>query len=149
MKRRTFIAGLGSAAAWPMMARGQQPGRTYSLGFLIPFGRGNPGFTSFFDELRLNGYVEGQNLAIVADGFDVHDQLPAHAAAVVKTAPDMIFSGPDPYSRAVQDATSTIPIVVLSGNMVAAGLVKSLAHPGGKPGSACSRPNSTASGRTF
>jgi len=131
MKRRSFVAALGSAAVWPMLARAQQPGRTYSLGFLLPYGRDNPGFTSFFDELRLNGYVERQNLTINADGFDVHDQLPAHAAAVVKTAPDMIFSGPDPYSRAVQEATSTIPIVVLSGNMVAAGIVKSLAHPGG------------------
>jgi putative ABC transport system substrate-binding protein len=108
--RRAFIAGLGGAAAWPLMAPAQQPSRTYSLGFLLPYGRDNPGFTSFFDELRLNGYVEGQNLTIVADGFDVHDQLPAHAAAVVKTAPDMIFSGPDPYSRVVQEATSTIPI---------------------------------------
>jgi putative ABC transport system substrate-binding protein len=129
--RRAFIAGLGSAAAWPMVARGQQPGRTYRLGFFIPYGRNVPGFQSFFDELRLNGYVEGQNLTVVADGFDVRDQLPAHAAAVIKTAPDIIFSGPDAYSRAVQEATSTIPIVVLSGNMVAAGLVKSLAHPGG------------------
>lgn len=131
MRRRAFIGALGGAAVWPLAARAQQPSRTYSLGFLLSYGRDNPGFTSFFDELRLNGYVEGQNLTIVADGFDVHDQLPAHAAAVVKTAPDLIFSGPDPYSRAVQEATGTIPIVVLSGNMVAAGLVKSLAHPGG------------------
>ena len=127
--RRAFIATLGGAAVWPLVARAQQPGRTYRIAFFIPFGRDNPGFTGFFDELRLNGYVEGQNLTVE---FDVHnDQLPARAAALVKTAPDAIFSGPDPYSRAVQEATGTIPIVVLSGNMVAAGLVKSLAHPGG------------------
>jgi putative ABC transport system substrate-binding protein len=115
------------------VARAQQSGRTYRLGFFTPYwGRDQPGNTDFFAELRANGFVEGQNLTVVAGGFDVYsDQLAANAAAIVKAAPDAIFTGPDPYTRAVQQATRTIPIVAISGNLVAAGLVGSLAHPGG------------------
>ena len=132
MKRREFIATLGSAAAWPVVARGQQSGRTYHLSLFVPFRRDVPGYKAFFDELRLNGYVEGRNLTVTDDGLNVDsNQLTGRAAAVVKTAPDAIFSGPDPYTSAVQGATRTIPIVALSGNLVAAGLVASLAHPGG------------------
>src|SRR5262245_2007694 len=134
MKRRTLIAVLGSAAAWPMVARGQPSGRSYHLSLFVSFRRDAavPGYEAFFDELRLNGYVEGRNLSVTDDAFNVDsNQLTARAAAVVKTAPDAIFSGPDPYTRVVQGATRTIPIVALSGNLVAAGLVASLAHPGG------------------
>jgi putative tryptophan/tyrosine transport system substrate-binding protein len=132
MKRRTFIAALGGAAAWPLAARAQQPKRIYHLSLFVPFRREAPIYRTLFDELRLNGYIEGQNLTVTDDGFDVaNNELAARAAAIVKTAPDAIFSGPDPYTRAIQEATHTIPIVVLSGNMVAAGLVGSLAHPGG------------------
>jgi len=133
MRRRDFIAGLG-AAAWPVVALAQQPGRTYHLSLFLPFRRDNvpPGYEAFFDELRVNGYVEGRNLTVTDDGFDINsNELTAGAAAVVKTAPDAIFSGPDPFTSAVQGATHTIPIVALSGNLVAAGLVTSLAHPGG------------------
>ena len=151
MKRREFITLLGGAAAWPAVARAQQSGRTYHLSLFVPFRRDLPAYGAFFDELRLNGYVEGLNLAVTDDGFDVNsNQLKARAAAVVETGPDAIFSGPDPFTSAVQGATHTIPIVALSGNLAAAGLVASLAHPGGNPlGLACLRLNSMASGRTF
>ena len=64
MRRREFMSVLGGAAAWPLAARAQQPGRTYRLGFLIPSGRETPGVLAFFDELRLNGFIEGQNLTV-------------------------------------------------------------------------------------
>ena len=132
MRRREFIAGFGSTAVWSVAGHAQQPGRTYHLCLFVPFRRDLPAYKALFAELRLNGYVEGQNLTVTDDGFDVtSDQLAARAAAIVKTAPDAIFSGPDPFTSAVQGATHTIPIVALSGNMVAAGLVGSLAHPGG------------------
>ena len=88
MKRREFIAFIGGAAgAWPLAARAQQPGRTYRLGFLIPSGRETPGVLAFFDELRLNGFIEGQNVTVIPGGFDVSfDQLDERAAAVVKAA---------------------------------------------------------------
>ena len=133
MRRREFITLLsGAAAAWPLAARAQQPGRTYRLGFLIPSGRETPGVLAFFDELRLNGFIEGQNLTVIPGGFDVpFDQLDEHAAAVVKAAPDAIVGGPEPPLRALQRATSTIPLIGMTEDMVAAGLVASLARPGG------------------
>ena len=87
---------------------------------------------AFFDELRLNGYIEAQNLTVIAEKLDAYsNQLDERAATIAKTTPDVIFSGPDPYTRAIQNATRTVPIVAISGNLVAAGLVGSLARPNG------------------
>jgi len=62
MRRREFIAALGSAAAWPVLARAQDPGRTYRVGFLIPNPWDSPPVVVFFDELRLKGFIKNQNL---------------------------------------------------------------------------------------
>jgi hypothetical protein len=69
VRRRHFITLLGgAAAAWPLAARAQQAGRTYRLGVLHNQGPQSPQLTSFYDELRRLGFVEGQNLIwIVAD----------------------------------------------------------------------------------
>jgi putative ABC transport system substrate-binding protein len=91
-----------------------------------------PGVVAFFDELRLAGFIEGQNLIVVPGGFDVRDERFAErAAALVKAAPDAIVSGPDLTTRALQQATRTIPLIAMTEDMVGAGLVKSLARPGG------------------
>jgi putative ABC transport system substrate-binding protein len=135
MKRREFIALLSGAAAGAVMPRAvcaQEPGRTYRLGCLIPADRQNPGIVAFFDELRLHGFVEGRNLDVIPSGFDVRrDQIDARVALIVKIAPDVIISGPDRYTRAFQEATRTIPIIGMSEDMVADGLVASLSRPGG------------------
>jgi putative ABC transport system substrate-binding protein len=136
MRRRDFITlcggGAVATALSPLLARAQEPGRVYRLGFAIPVGRDTPAIVAFFDELRMYGFVEGQNLTVVPDGFDVrNDRLAEQAAAVVKAAPDAIVSGPDNYTRVYQQLTSTIPLVAMTEDMVAAGLVASLARPGG------------------
>jgi putative tryptophan/tyrosine transport system substrate-binding protein len=132
LKRREFITLLGGAAAWPLAARAQEAGRIYRLGFLIPSGRNTPGVVDFFDELRLNGFIEGQNLTVIPNGFDVrNDQLAERAAALVKAAPDAIVGGPELPLRALQALTTTIPLISMTEDMVAAGLVASLARPGG------------------
>jgi hypothetical protein len=60
--RREFITLLGSAAVgWPLASHAQEAGRTYRLGFLIPAPRETPAVAAFFDELRANGFIEGQN----------------------------------------------------------------------------------------
>jgi hypothetical protein len=66
MNRRELIALLASTGVLsrPINARGQQPGRTYRLGFLLPAGRQAVPMLAFFDELRLNGFIEGQNLTV-------------------------------------------------------------------------------------
>jgi ABC-type uncharacterized transport system substrate-binding protein len=132
MRRRKFITLLsGAAAAWPLAARAQEPGRIYRLGAVIPVGRQTPGVVAFFDEMRLFGFTEGQNLTVLPNGFGVaNDELAERAEALVKAAPDVIISGPDNYTRVLQQATRTIPLVAMTEDMVRAGLVASLARPG-------------------
>src|SRR5215216_1322703 len=133
MRRREFMLRLGGATvAWPLAARAQEPGRTYLLGFAIPVGRDSPAISAFFDELRLAGFIEGKNLAVVPNGFGVsNDRLAEQAAAVVKAMPDAIVTGPDNYARTYQQLTRTIPLIAMTEDMVGTGLVASLARPGG------------------
>ena len=117
--------------AWPLAARAQEVGRTYRLGFMVPLSPDAPGIVAFFDELRFAGFIEGQNLIVVTGGFDVRDERFAErAAALVKAAPDVIVSGADLTTLALQEATRTIPLIAITEDMVAAGLVKSPARPG-------------------
>ena len=74
MRRREFITLLGGAAAWPLAARAQQAGRTYRLGFFLPVARDAPAMIAFFDELRVHGFVEGQNLATIPGGFQAGNE---------------------------------------------------------------------------
>ena len=132
MKRREFIGLLGgAAAAWPLAARAQQPARVYRIAFLANSGRQAPTIVAFFDELRLNGFIEGQNLNVVVDGFGIRDdQIDRLVAEILKAAPDAILS-PELATRALQKLTKTIPIVAMTEDMLEAGLVPSLARPGG------------------
>src|SRR4029077_10382484 len=111
-RRREFIALLaGAAAAWPLAAGAQEVGRTYRLGFLLPTARQTPMLDAFFDELRLNGFIEGKNL-VVLPGFEAtDDNLTNRAAALVSATPDAIISGPAPPLRALQAITRTIPLI--------------------------------------
>jgi ABC-type uncharacterized transport system substrate-binding protein len=131
--RRKFLTLLGgAAAAWPLVARAQQPGRTYRLGFFLPVARDAPAMIAFFDELRIHGFVEGQNLAIIPGGFEAgNEQINDLVPKLVNAAPDAIIAGGDVIPRALQHATRTIPIVVITEDMVAAGFAASLARPGG------------------
>jgi putative tryptophan/tyrosine transport system substrate-binding protein len=132
MNRREFITLIGGAAAWPLATRAQEQGRAYRLGAVIPVGREHPAIVAFFDELRLFGFIENENLTVIPGGFNIgNDQLAERAAALVKAAPDAIISGPDNYTRVLQQATRTIPLIAMTEDMVAAGLVASLARPGG------------------
>jgi putative ABC transport system substrate-binding protein len=132
MRRREFIALVGSAAAWPLAARAQDAGRTYRIGFLLPSPRDSPAVVAMFDQLRLNGFVEGQNLVVIAGGFGVpNDQIGGVAASLVAASPDVIVAGPELPLRALSLATRTIPLVGMTEDMVADGLVASFARPGG------------------
>jgi putative tryptophan/tyrosine transport system substrate-binding protein len=132
MRRRDFIAGLGGATLAPCLSHAQQAGRIYKLGCLIPAERKSPAIAAFFDEMRLNGFVEGRNLEATPDGFGVfRDRIDSMVETILKSAPDAIIAGPDRYTRAFQERTKSIPIVAMSEDLVAEGLIASLARPGG------------------
>jgi putative ABC transport system substrate-binding protein len=136
MRRREFITLIGSAAAVPLLrapvARAQEPGRIYRLAMMTGTPRQAPRMVAFFDELKTLGFVEGQNLKIVAGGFELrNDQYADVAAALPKSAPDVVFCVSDAATRAAQESAQTLPIVSLSDDMLAAGFVRSFSHPGG------------------
>jgi putative ABC transport system substrate-binding protein len=134
MRRREFIAGLGVAAAWPVVARAQQAA-VPTVGLL---GTGNPDtsrntIAAFHRGLGDVGYVEGRNLAIEYRFADFHlDRFPALAAELVQRKVDVIVVFATPPLFAAKAATDSIPIVFQMGvDPVAVGLVASLNHPGG------------------
>jgi putative ABC transport system substrate-binding protein len=133
MKRRNFVGVLCSmAAVWPLVARAQDFGRSFRLGFMNPVPRSAPAITAFFDELRENGFIEGKNLVVIPGGFEIrNERLAEIAATLVASNPDVIVAGPELPLRALLGATKTIPLVGMTEDMVAAGLVVSLARPGG------------------
>jgi hypothetical protein len=91
-----------------------------------------PAVAAFFDELRLNGFIEGQNLLVIPGGFGVrNDQIESIVASLVALSPDVIRAGPELPLRALQRVTRTIPLIGMTEDMVRAGLVASLARPGG------------------
>ena len=131
--RRQFISAFGGVAVtWPLVARAQESGRTYRLGFLIPTPRELPVVAAFFDELRRNSFVEGQNLIVIPGGFAIpNDQIASFAASLAAASPDVIVAGPELPLRALRQLTRTIPLIGITEDMVGDGLVASLARPGG------------------
>jgi putative ABC transport system substrate-binding protein len=129
MKRREFITLLGGAVAWPFAAGAQQPPKISRVGIIDD----SPNWNAFRQGLRDLGYLEGQNIAFeyrYADGL--LDRLAEVAAEFVRRPVDVIAVYGTPPARAVKQATTTIPTVMIGiGDPVGAGLVASLARPGG------------------
>jgi putative tryptophan/tyrosine transport system substrate-binding protein len=135
MKRRTFIAGLGAAAAWPLVARGQQGERVRRIGVLMPFGEIDP--LRRIDGLRQGlaelGWAEGRNLRIDFR-WDPRtaEQLHSFAEDLVDLKPDVLVATTIRVVRAIQQLTQTIPIIFIgAGDPLESGVVTSLSHPGG------------------
>ena len=119
MRRREFIALAGASVAWPFAAMAQEPGRTYRLGCLLSPPRDNPANAALFVELRRRGFIEGQNLKVEYRAYAQHaDLIPQYAAELVKARVDVIVTAGDETVRTVQQATKTIPIVAIVGDML-------------------------------
>jgi len=134
MIRRRELIGLlgGAAAAWPLATSGQEFGRIYRVGALIVSPRDAPHHVAFFDELRRLGFIDGQNLAVDVAGYGLSvERFAGHAADLVKGPLDVILATGDEAVRSAQRATTTIPILAITDDMVGQGLVHSLAKPGG------------------
>ena len=138
MRRREFIAGIsGVAVALPLAAHAQQPaGRVYRVGYLTIGGREQTlHFIKAFEEgLRSVGYRVGENVVIEYRFANAEiERLPALAADLVRIGVDIIIAaGGNPATDAAMKATTIIPIVMTTVvDPVSAGLVASLARPGG------------------
>jgi ABC-type uncharacterized transport system substrate-binding protein len=135
--RRKFLATLGgAAAAWPFAARAQLTERVRRIGLLMGVAddrEGQARVTALKQGLQELGWTDDHNIQIKtrfggADG----SRIRAHAAELVSLAPDAIVGQTTPVIRALRQATSSIPIVMVGVNdPVEQGFVSSLAHPGG------------------
>jgi putative ABC transport system substrate-binding protein len=135
MKRREFIAGLGSAAAWPVVARAQQGERIRRIGVLMPFDEndpeGKPRVSGFTQALADLGWTDGGNVRINLRwaGGDIN-RMQALAQELVGRQPAIILPNGNPTTAAVQRETRTIPIVFVNvGDPVASGIVARLDRP--------------------
>jgi putative ABC transport system substrate-binding protein len=136
MTRREFITLLGgAAAAWPLAARAQQASKLPTIGFLgsSTLSEASPWVSAFVERLRELGWTEGRNVAMAfrwAGGRS--ERYSEIATEFVGLKVDVIVTFGTPAALATKQATAAVPIVIaLAGDPVGAGLVASLARPGG------------------
>ena len=132
MRRRDFVTLLGSAAAWPLMARAQQ-GRQRKIGFLC---LGTPDPKPFLEALRAGlhdlGYDEGKDFQLeVRSAGGSAGSLASLASKLVASKMDVIVAFQTPAATAAKLATEDVPIVMYVADPVRQGFVKSLSRPGG------------------
>jgi putative ABC transport system substrate-binding protein len=137
MKRREVLGVIGGAAAWPLAVWAQQPKNVPRIGFLVTGSIESPearaSLKAFDQGLREYGYIDGRNVLVEVRAADLKvERFPALAGELVRLNVDLIVASNSLAARAVQQATTTIPIVVpVMGDPVGDGLVASLARPGG------------------
>jgi putative tryptophan/tyrosine transport system substrate-binding protein len=140
MRRREFIAGLGSTAAiWPLPAGAQQPERIRRIGILWPYPEADPDSRSRIGSLRQAlqdlDWTEGRNLRFDTRwgaSAEDRDRIRRYASELVALAPDVIVAGSGGIAVELKRTSRTVPIVFPTANdPVGTGLVESLARPGG------------------
>jgi len=137
MNRRKIIAGLGSAAAWPLVARAQQADRVRRIGVLAPYDETDPEgklrYSAFTKALADLGWIDGRNLRMdLRWGSGDINRIRAFAQELVRLQPDIILANSTPPAVALQRETRTIPIVFANvPDPVASGLVARRYRPSG------------------
>jgi putative ABC transport system substrate-binding protein len=135
ISRREFITLLGGTpAAWPMVARAQQPARIRRLAMLIGGPVSDPAWgrwaTAFREELAKLGWIEGGNLHIdLRYVAGTYEGSLASAAELVRLSPDVIFASSGVATRAAEEQTKTIPIIFTGPSTVVGGV--NVARPAG------------------
>jgi putative tryptophan/tyrosine transport system substrate-binding protein len=137
MKRREFIAGLGSVAAWPLVTRAQQAERVRRIGVLMPTDENDPALktyvSAFTQALADLGWTDGRNVRMDFRwaGGDIN-RIRAFAQELVGLQPDIIVASSTPVTAALQQETRTIPIVFVTvSDPVVSGFVAALNQSGG------------------
>ncbi len=138
MRRREFITFVGSAAAWPLAARAQQPERVRRIGVLMAHAETDPEFqdylAAFREELRKFGWTEGRNIQIDArwGALDNAEARQRSANELVALQPDVILTQNTPPTATMLLQTRAIPVIfVIVADPVGSGFVASLARPAG------------------
>jgi putative ABC transport system substrate-binding protein len=137
IRRRKFLATLGSAAAWPLAARAQQPGGMRRIGVLMPAASDNQQYqaylAAFLQGLQQLGWTDGRNVRIdIRWGADDAERVRKSAAELVALGSDVVLTAGSPTTGPLLQATRTVPIVFVTvADPVGAGFVESLAQPGG------------------
>jgi putative tryptophan/tyrosine transport system substrate-binding protein len=137
MRRREFIAGLGSVAAWPLVARAQQDGPVRRIGVLMPYEENDPEakaqLSAFTQGLAELGWIDGRSLRIdVRWATGNPDRMKMFSKELVGLQPDAIFVSGTPSTAALQRETRTIPIVFVNvADPVGEGFVAGLSRPAG------------------
>jgi putative tryptophan/tyrosine transport system substrate-binding protein len=137
MRRREFIAGLGSAAAWPGVARAQQGDRVRRIGVLVSGNENDPVYkprvSAFTQALEDLGWTDGRNVRMDLRWHgDDANWIPALAQELVGLKPDIILTNGTAATAAVQRETQTIPIVFVNvADPIASGIVARLDRPSG------------------
>jgi putative ABC transport system substrate-binding protein len=127
MKRREFITLIGGAAAWPLDAIAQRSAEIRRVGVLA--NELWPPLEGLRDGMRALGYIEKQGLHFDYRFAEGHaSRYPALAAELVRLPADVIVAWGTPASLAAKQATGTVPIVMISGDPIAVGLVPGLAQ---------------------
>jgi putative tryptophan/tyrosine transport system substrate-binding protein len=135
VKRRTFIAGLGSAAAWPLAARAQQGDRVRRIGVLLQGGENDPEmnlrYSAFAQALADLGWTEGRDVRLdLRWGRADTNRIRTLAHELVGLQPEIILTNSTPATLALQRATRTTPIVFAAvADPVASGIVARLDRP--------------------
>ena len=123
MKRRAFIAGLGSAAAWPVVARGQQPERTRRIGVVMAYLEGDfngqAQVAAFREQLGKLGWIEGRNLQVeFRYGGDDPNRIREQARELMQLAPDLMVSNSNFVTAILQTEVRTMAVLARADEVI-------------------------------
>jgi ABC-type uncharacterized transport system substrate-binding protein len=136
MRKREFIALVGGAVSWPLLAGAQQSDRMRRIGVLVTYAEtdpeGLPRLAALREGLQQFGWIEGRNIHFEFRRATQLDRIQPLAKELVALAPELIVVQSDPATAALRRETQTIPILFLSvGDPIGGGFIESLSRPGG------------------